>query len=74
MQSKRKKLPPVMSTKQAMKEFRVKSYDGFNAICNQHKLKPSWRSGEGNMYRGVDIEKILYPEVDTEEKEAFNVF
>lgn len=46
---------PIITTTEAMKLLRVKSYDKFNAIRKKYGIKPVWRGGDGNVYLADDF-------------------
>ncbi len=48
-----------LTTKELMDLFRVKSYTKFNEMCDERRVKPFTRGGDGNVYRLSDFEKRL---------------
>lgn len=59
-----KDLPLSLTTREAMKIFRVSSYQGLNAILSKYNIRPAWRGGKGNVYRGADLLSVLKPDMD----------
>lgn len=58
------RIPPCLTTREAMKLCRVRSYEGLKSILEKHGIRPAWRGGEGNVYRGSDFRPLFYPDID----------